>query len=99
MNGLYVNNKLESILKEAVVVYFMVLPRHSSAGSEKNHENFSQYSRSADRDMNPGPPKYEAVVLTIRSRRSDSLQSYSYNVKCKEIFPLRASGKYMSHLL
>jgi hypothetical protein len=33
-------------------------------------KNFSQYSRSLDRDLNPCPPEYEAKVLTTRPFRS-----------------------------
>jgi hypothetical protein len=32
----------------------------------------SRYSRSAGRNLNPGPPEHEAGVLTIRPRRSVS---------------------------
>jgi hypothetical protein len=39
-------------------------------GSEKTHENLSQDSQSPGRDFNPGPPEYEAGVLTARTRRS-----------------------------
>jgi hypothetical protein len=35
-------------------------------GTEENHENLSQNSQSPGRDLNPGPPKYEAGVLTRR---------------------------------
>jgi hypothetical protein len=33
-------------------------------GTEKNHENVGQDSRSPSRDLYPGPPEYEAIVLT-----------------------------------
>jgi hypothetical protein len=36
----------------------------------KTTENLSQDSRSADWDVNSGPPKYEAEVLTIKLWRS-----------------------------
>jgi hypothetical protein len=36
----------------------------------KTTKNFSQNSRSPDRDLNSRPPAYEAAVLTARSRRS-----------------------------
>jgi hypothetical protein len=39
-------------------------------GTEENHENFSQDSWSSDQNLNLGPPKYEADVLTNRPRRS-----------------------------
>jgi hypothetical protein len=32
-------------------------------------KNFSQDSRSADQDLKPGPPEYEAGVLTTLPRR------------------------------
>jgi hypothetical protein len=47
----------------------MVLSRQSPWGTEENHEN-PQDSRSPGRDFNPGPPDYEAGVLTNRPRRS-----------------------------
>jgi hypothetical protein len=39
-------------------------------GAEENHENFSQDSWSPGRDLNPGPPEYEAGMLTTLPRRS-----------------------------
>jgi hypothetical protein len=48
---------------------FKVLSRHSPGGTEDNHENRSEVSRSSDRDLNPGPPESEAGVLTTRPRR------------------------------
>jgi hypothetical protein len=32
--------------------------------TEENHENVIQYKQSLGRDFNPGPPKYEADLLT-----------------------------------
>jgi hypothetical protein len=48
---------------------FKVLSRHSSGESEENHGNFSQDSRYTRRDLNPGPPEYEAGVLSTCPRR------------------------------
>jgi hypothetical protein len=42
----------------------------------------SQDSRSPGRDLNPGPPKYEAGVLTTRHRRLTIMTS-----KVTEICP------------
>jgi hypothetical protein len=36
----------------------------------KTTRNLSQHGRSPSRDMNPGPPEYEAGVLTTWRRRS-----------------------------
>jgi hypothetical protein len=36
--------------------------------THENHEILSQESLSADRDLNPGSPKYEALMLTTRPR-------------------------------
>jgi hypothetical protein len=47
-----------------------VLSRNLSGEIEKNHENLSQNNRSPGRDLKPGPPAYEAGVLTSRQRRS-----------------------------
>jgi hypothetical protein len=42
-------------------------------GLRKTTKNLSQGSRSPGRDLNPGPPEYEAGVLTTRPRRSVNL--------------------------
>jgi hypothetical protein len=55
--------------KKAVVAYFKVLCRHLFEGTEGN-ENFCQYNRSPGWDLNPGPPEYEAGMLTSRPGRS-----------------------------
>jgi hypothetical protein len=39
-------------------------------GLRKKTKNLSQFIRSPGRDLNPGPPEYEAEVLTTRPRRS-----------------------------
>jgi hypothetical protein len=49
-------------------------------GVRKTTKALSQDSRYSDQDMNPGPPEYEAGVLTTRARSSvcsseDSLRS------------------------
>jgi hypothetical protein len=44
--------------------------RYFPAGTEENHENLSQDSRSPGRNLNLGPPKYEAGLLTTRPWRS-----------------------------
>jgi hypothetical protein len=49
---------------------FKVLSRNSPEGTDENHKNISQKSRSPGRDLNPGPPEYEAGALTIRPRCS-----------------------------
>jgi hypothetical protein len=36
-------------------------------GLTKTTKNLSQHSRSPGRDLNPGPPEYEAGVLTTRT--------------------------------
>jgi hypothetical protein len=41
-----------------------VLSRHLSGGNEENHGNLSQDSWPLGQDLNPGPPKYKARVLT-----------------------------------
>jgi hypothetical protein len=64
------NYELEKIWKESVIVYIKVLSRHLPGGIEENYKNLSKDSRSVDRDLNKGLPKYEARILTTRSRRS-----------------------------
>jgi hypothetical protein len=49
---------------------FKVLPRKSSGGTKEKQETLSQDSRSPGRDLKPGPPEYEAGVLTTGPRRS-----------------------------
>jgi hypothetical protein len=39
-------------------------------GLRKATQNLGQDSRSRGRDLNPGPPEYEARVLPIRPRHS-----------------------------
>jgi len=39
---------------------FKVLSQHLPGETEENHENLSHDSRSQDRDLNQGPPEYEA---------------------------------------
>jgi hypothetical protein len=68
------NNALEKIWKEAVVTLFQVLSRHLPGGTEKFHENLIQDNNCLARDLNPGPPEYEAGVLTTRLRRSDVMK-------------------------
>jgi hypothetical protein len=48
---------------------FKVLAQHFPGGTEENHEH-RQYSRSLGGDLKPGPPEYEAGVLTTQPRRS-----------------------------
>jgi hypothetical protein len=45
-------------------------PRMCLEGLRKTTKHLSQDSRSPGRDLNPGPPEYEAGVLTTRSRHS-----------------------------
>jgi hypothetical protein len=35
-------------------------------GTEENHQKLQSGYRSPDRDLKPGPPEYEAGVLTTR---------------------------------
>jgi hypothetical protein len=51
------------------------LSRNLPGGTEENHEKISQDIRSPGSDLNPGPPEYEAGVLTTRPRRSVSTVS------------------------
>jgi hypothetical protein len=54
------------------VAQFKVLCRHFPGGTEENHKNLSQDRRSRGRDLNSGPPEYEAGVLNTWPRRSVS---------------------------
>jgi hypothetical protein len=53
-------------LEGSGMALFKVLSRHSSGGTEENHEK----PRSLGKDLNPGPTEYDAGVLTTRPRRS-----------------------------
>jgi hypothetical protein len=63
-------------------------------GLRKTTKNLSQDRRSLGRDLNPGPPEYEAGVLTTRPRRSVSpvlplgTENWNFPVALKEIFNL-----------
>jgi hypothetical protein len=46
--------------KKAVVAYFKVLPRHLPAGIKESHEKTCHNSQCPGRDLNSGPPDYEA---------------------------------------
>jgi hypothetical protein len=50
-------------------------------GLRKTTKNLSQDSRSPGRDLNPGPPEYEAGVLTTRPRRLVVHMKDSYDNK------------------
>jgi hypothetical protein len=63
-------NKLQIMLKEAVVAYFKVLPQHLPGRTEESHGNLSQDSRPPGRDLNQRSLEYETGVLTARSRCS-----------------------------
>jgi hypothetical protein len=43
---------------------FNVLSQNLSGKTEENYKNLSQNSQYTGRDLNPGPPEYEAGVLT-----------------------------------
>jgi hypothetical protein len=58
--------------KETVIALFKVISRHFPGGTEKNHKDLTQDSRSPGRYLNLGTPEYEAEVLTTRLRRSIS---------------------------
>jgi hypothetical protein len=64
-----VSNELERMWKEAVVA-FKVLSRQLPGETERNHETPVRIVGLRDEICNPGPPEYEAGVLTTRPRRS-----------------------------
>jgi hypothetical protein len=51
-------------------------------GLRKTTKNRSLDSLSSGRDLNPGPPEYEAEVLTSQPRRSVSVGEYGVLVIC-----------------
>jgi hypothetical protein len=65
-----VNDELETIWKVAFVTNFKVLSGHLPGGTEEKHKIIGQDIRSPGIGLDPGPPEYEAGVLTTRSRRS-----------------------------
>jgi hypothetical protein len=44
--------------------------QHLPGRTGENNEQLSQDSLSPGRDLNPGPPQYDAGVLTSRPRRT-----------------------------
>jgi hypothetical protein len=69
LNG-RMNNELERVWKETVLAQFSALSQYSKGGTEKNTKNLSQDCRSPGRDLNKGPPEFEARMLTSRPQRS-----------------------------
>jgi hypothetical protein len=56
---------LERIWKESVMPNFKILSRHSPGGMRKTTKNLNQDSRKPGlrfRDLNMGPPEYEAGI-------------------------------------
>jgi hypothetical protein len=62
-----VNSELERMWGggASVMASLKVSSWHLCAGTEENHGQHSQDSRSSGRDLNPGPLKYEAGELTL----------------------------------
>jgi hypothetical protein len=56
---------------------FNVLSRTVVGETEENHDIISQDIRCSGRDMKPGPPEYEAGMLTTRPQRSFRKVGYS----------------------
>jgi hypothetical protein len=52
------------------MAYIKAVFLHSHGGTEKGHGDLSQDGGHPGRDLNPGPPVYEAGVLSTRPRRS-----------------------------
>jgi hypothetical protein len=48
----------------------IILSKHSPGENEENNEILCQDTWSASRDLNSGPPEYDAEVLTTQQRRS-----------------------------
>jgi hypothetical protein len=44
---------------------FKVLSQHLPGGTKQNHGNLNQDNWYPGRDLNPGPPKSEAGVLSL----------------------------------
>jgi hypothetical protein len=47
---------------EVVIAQFYGTTQHMPGGTEENHENFGQNSRSLCWYLNPGPSEYEAAA-------------------------------------
>jgi hypothetical protein len=52
------------------MAYFKLLSWNLPGGTEENHEHLNLDSLSPCRDLNPGPPEYEAGLLTTQPRCS-----------------------------
>jgi hypothetical protein len=70
MNEWCMSDELERICKKAVWPNFEGLSDIRLEGLREATRNLSQDSRSPGRDLNSGPPKYEAYFPTTRPRRS-----------------------------
>jgi hypothetical protein len=64
MNGWLVNDELERIWKEGLVPNFKEIYRRSPEVKPRKTQN----SRFPGHYLNPGPPEYEARVLTTQLR-------------------------------
>jgi hypothetical protein len=65
-----VNNELERTWKDAVLAYFKIRFQLLPGANEENYENFSENSRSSDRESNSGPPEYETGLIITRPQSS-----------------------------
>jgi hypothetical protein len=68
-----------------------LLSRHSPGWTEENHGSLSQDSWSPLRNLNPGPPEYEAGVLTTRLRSSVDFYCKSVGYDCAVSFSSRGN--------
>jgi hypothetical protein len=64
------NEELARMWKEAIVAYFKTVSHNFPRNTEEDHENLCQEIQLRCRHSNPGPPKYEAGVLTIHKKSS-----------------------------
>jgi hypothetical protein len=74
------NDDMEAMWKEAVVIYFELLPKHLPEWTEENHKEFHD-SRSLDCDSIEKPPEREAEMLTTQPQ---TLSPFLNNLKIKQ---------------
>jgi hypothetical protein len=61
-------DKLERNAEKATVVYFKVLFKNATVGTEEKHANLSQwrYFRCSGRDLTRAPPEYKSELVPLR---------------------------------
>jgi hypothetical protein len=73
----------------------MVLSRNLPGGTEENHENLIQNSRSPGVHLRPGPPEYRAEVFSARPRSSVVQKSFTWAIHLMKLCNVYQKHFYM----